>query len=681
MELSPTKKALLALKQMQSKLEALEQAKHEPIAVVGIGCRFPGANNPEEFWQLLHSGKDAITEIPTEHWDGIKYYDKQPNTPGKICTQYGGFVPHLQEFDASFFRIAPREAASLDPQQRLLLEVSWEALENAAIPADKIQGSQTGVFIGISATDYWHQLLRRKEMEIDAYLTTGNTHSLASGRLSHFFNFTAPSISIDTACSSSLVAVHLAIKSLRDRECNLALAGGVNRLISPLVSINFSQAKMLSPDGRCKTFDADANGFVRSEGCGIVVLKRLQDALADNDRIRAILLGSAVNQDGRTSSITTPNSLSQQAVIKQALVNSKVEAQQVSYVETHGTGTSLGDLIEVEALSSVFADNQQLILGAVKTNIGHLESASGIASLIKAVLALEKQSITGNLHLKKPNTAIEWQNLPFKLPQKAIAWQSSEQPRIAGVSAFGFSGTNAHVVIQEFKIRRGVCACVCEAVEDLAAEGIRLFAPNTISNPKSHLLTLSARSKQALQDLVQKYQNFLSANPEVNLADLCFTANTGRSHFNYRLAVTATSIEQLQTKLTQFLSQQTPLELWQGKINSNHEPKLALVISDEVSNDLKLAKSLITNTLFSVEQAEICWSIGNQLTTDNNEGLNIIFSPIKSESETWQLLIPGLAQLYVLGVTINWDALYQNTTWQKITLPTYPFQRQTYWVE
>jgi 3-oxoacyl-[acyl-carrier-protein] synthase II len=657
MELSPTKKALLALKQMQSKLEALEQAKHEPIAVVGMGCRFPGANNPEEFWQLLYGGKNAITEIPSEHWDGIKYYDEQPNTPGKICTQYGGFVPHLQEFDASFFRIAPREAASLDPQQRLLLEISWEALENAAIPADKIQGSQTGVFIGISATDYWHQLLRRKETEIDAYLTTGNTHSLASGRLSHFFNFTAPSISIDTACSSSLVAVHLAIKSLRDRECNLALAGGVNRLISPLVSINFSQAKMLSPDGRCKTFDAEANGFVRSEGCGIVVLKRLQDAIADNDHIKAIVLGSAVNQDGRTSSITTPNSLSQQAVIKQALLNSKVEAHQVSYVETHGTGTSLGDLIEVEALSSVFADNQQLILGAVKTNIGHSESASGIASLIKTVLALEKQSIPGNINLNQPNPAIEWENSPFKLPQKAIAWQSSEQPRIAGVSAFGFSGTNAHVILQEFKIQKST------------------------DNLKSYLLTLSARSKKALQDLVQKYQNFLLANPEVNLADLCFTANTGRSHFNYRLAVTATSIYQLQTKLTQFLSQQTPLELWQGKVNSNHEPKLALVISDEVSNDSRLAKSLITNTLFSVEQAEICWLIGSQFTIDNNEGLNIIFSPIKSESETWQLLIPGLAQLYVLGVTINWDALYQNTTLQKITLPTYPFQRQTYWVE
>ncbi len=401
MELSPTKKALLALKKMQSKLEALENAKYEPIAVVGIGCRFPGANNPEEFWQLLKDGKDAITDAS----DNLE-------------KAHGGYVPHLKEFDASFFRIAPREAASIDPQQRLLLEVSWEALENAAIPPDKIQGSQTGVFVGVAAIDYWHQLLSKSTAEIDAYLTTGNTHSLASGRISHFFDFTGSSISFDTACSSSLVAVHLAIKSLRDRECNMALAGGVNRLISAKVSVNFTRAKMLSPDGRCKTFDESANGFVRSEGCGIVVLKRLSDAIANRDNIRAVLLGSATNQDGRTSSITTPSSLSQQAVIKQALVNSRIEANQISYLETHGTGTSLGDAIELGALSQVFEDNEELVLGAVKTNIGHTEAAAGIASLIKTVLTLENNIIPANLHLKEPNSKVDWQNLPFKLPEK-----------------------------------------------------------------------------------------------------------------------------------------------------------------------------------------------------------------------------------------------------------------------
>ncbi len=663
MDLSPTKKSLLALRQMQGKLEALEQAKHEPIALVGMGCRFPGADNPEEFWQLLQEGRDAITQIPEERWDGSEYYDPKPNTPGKICTTYGGFVPHLKEFDASFFRVAPREAASLDPQQRLLLEVSWEALENAAIPADKIRGSQTGVFIGVSATDYWHQLLSRKTTEIDAYLTTGNTHSLASGRISHFFDFTGTSMSLDTACSSSLVAVHLAIKSLRDRECNMALAGGVNRLISPQISINFSQAKMLSPDGRCKTFDQGANGFVRSEGCGIVLLKRLSDAIADRDRIRAILLGSATNQDGRTSSITTPNSLSQQAVIKQALVNSKVTAQQVSYLETHGTGTSLGDAIEIEALSQIFADNQELVLGAVKTNIGHLESASGIASLIKTVLVLENQVIPANLHLKQPNDNLDWQNLPFKLPLQAIAWKQTAQPRIAGVSGFGFSGTNAHIIIQE-------------AGGDVERQGEQGGQGRNL-----HLFTLSGRSKKALRQLATNYIDYLKLHPDLLIEDICYTVNVGRSHFNYRLATTVTSTTNLQTKLTQFIAEETSSELWQGKVNPNQELQLAL-ISEQTGNELKeLIESIISTSLVSPDTGNIFWEIGNKQTRENNEQENIIFSQIDPELDDWQIFLTGLAQLYILGVTIDWEAWAKNIAGRKISLPTYPFQRQTYWLD
>ena len=657
MELSPTKKALLALKQMQGKLEALEQAKHEPIAIIGIGCRFPGADNPEEFWQLLQNGKDAIVETPAERWDKSDYY-AQPSTSGKICTIYGGFVPHLKEFDASFFRIAPREAASLDPQQRLLLEVSWEALENAAIPADKVRGSQTGVFIGVSAIDYWHQLLSRNKTEINAYLTTGNTHSLASGRISHFFDFTSTSISLDTACSSSLVAVHLAIKSLRDRECNMALAGGVNRLISPKISINFSQAKMLSPDGRCKTFDEGANGFVRSEGCGIVVLKRLSDAIADGDNIRAILLGSATNQDGRTSSITTPNSLSQQAVIKQALINSKVEPSQISYLETHGTGTSLGDAIELEALSKVFQDNEQLILGAVKTNIGHLESAAGIASLIKTVLALENRFIPPNLHLNQPNSNVEWQNLPFELPEKPINWNKSTQPRIAGVSGFGFSGTNAHVVVKEADV--------------LVREDREI---------NLHLFTLSARNQKALFQLAANYISYLKLHPDVLIEDICYTVNVGRSHFNQRIALIVTSIAELQAKLVQYTTQETTSKLWQRKANLNQEPKLALIVSAQVSNQLKeLAESLIENPFVSNDTANIYWQIDHPQIIPNNNQKTIV-SQIKPDLNNWQIIISGLAQLYVLGVSINWEVLSKNCRGKKISLPTYPFQRQSYWLD
>lgn len=662
MELSPTKKALLALKKMQSKLEALENAKHEPIAIVGMDCRFPGANNPEEFWQLLQEGKDAITSVPDDRWnpqDG----DLGTNTPERICTTYGGFVPHLKEFDPSFFRIAPKEAVSIDPQQRLLLEVSWSALENAAISADQVQGSQTGVFIGIAAVDYWHQLLSRNNAKIDAYLTTGNTHSLASGRISHFFNFTGASISLDTACSSSLVAVHLAIKSLRDRECNMALAGGVNRLISPKISLNFAQAKMLSPDGRCKTFDESANGFVRSEGCGIVVLKRLRDAIADRDNIRAILLGSATNQDGRTSSITTPSSLSQQAVIQQALVNSKVAASQVSYLETHGTGTALGDAIELEALSQVFKDNEELILGAVKTNVGHLESAAGIVSLIKTVLVLENKLIPANLHLKQPNSNLDWQKLPFKLPQKAIAWKPTAQPRIAGISSFGFSGTNAHLIVQEAP---------------------SLVEYGDIGEKDLYLFTLSAKSNKALAQLAGNYVEYLQSHPDLLIADICYTLNLGRSHFNHRLAISVKSTADLQTKLIQYLAQEPTSDLWQGKTNLNQEVKLALRLESANQELHELIVSTIDSPVVAVDLADIYWEIAEVQTLNSNQDINqakVIYSSTKFQGNNWQILIRGLAQLYILGTSINWQRLGENSGGKKISLPTYPFQRSRYWLD
>jgi acyl transferase domain-containing protein len=576
-------------------------------------------------------------------------------------------VPYLKEFDPSFFRIAPKEAVSIDPQQRLLLEVSWTALENAAISAEQVQGSQTGVFIGIAAVDYWHQLLSRHNAEIDAYLTTGNTHSLASGRISHFFNFTGSSISLDTACSSSLVAVHLAIKSLRDRECNMALAGGVNRLISPKISLNFAQAKMLSPDGKCKTFDQSANGFVRSEGCGIVVLKRLSDAIADQDNIRAILLGSATNQDGRTSSITTPNSLSQQAVIQQALVNSKVEANRVSYLETHGTGTALGDAIELEALSQVFKDNEELILGAVKTNVGHLESAAGIVSLIKIVLALENQVIPANLHLKQLNSKVDWQKSPFKLPEKAIAWNQTAKPRIAGVSSFGFSGTNAHLVVQEANI-------------SLEEEGTEKQKRNF------HLFTLSAKNSKTLNQLAKNYLDYLDSHPHLLIEDICYTVNLGRSHFNHRLAMSVTSVSDLQTKLAQYLAQDITSELWQGKINLNQDVKLALRFKP-VNQELKeLIESTIDNSIVTDELTDIYWEIGEQqiLNNVNNQQTSeqkIIYSSIKQQLNNWQILINGLAQLYIFGVKINWQTLGTNSGGKKLTLPTYPFQRSIYWLD
>ncbi|MEM9927244.1 MAG: polyketide synthase, partial [Cyanobacteria bacterium P01_D01_bin.50] len=446
-------KALHELKEMRAKLQVLEQAKTEPIAIIGMGCRFPGADNPQAFWELLSNGIDAISEVPSDRWDINAYFDNNPETPGKINTRYGGFVKQLYEFDAGFFGISPREAISLDPQQRLLMEVSWEALENAGIVPSNLQGSKTGVFVGISSNDYSQQLLTREVTEIDAYLATGNSHSTAAGRLSYTLGLTGPSIAVDTACSSSLVAVHLACHSLRNQECDTALVGGVNRLISPEFSINFSKARMLATDGRCKTFDAAADGFVRGEGCGIIILKRLSDAIADGNPILGLIRGSAVNQDGRSSGLTVPNGPSQQAVISQALQNSNIDPSQINYIEAHGTGTSLGDPIEINALGAVFgkyysADNP-LKIGSVKTNIGHLEAAAGIAGVIKLVLSLQNQQIPPHLHFQQPNPYIPWSELPFQIATETTPWLISDNPRFAGVSSFGFSGTNAHVVIED----------------------------------------------------------------------------------------------------------------------------------------------------------------------------------------------------------------------------------------
>ena len=541
-ELSPTKRALLALQQLQAKLAETDYAQREPIAVVGIGCRWPGAANPTQFWQLMQNQQDAITPVPADRWDLDRFYDPSPDVPAKMPHRDGGFLPDLLDFDASFFRIAPREAHSLDPQQRLLLEVSWEALEQAGLAADRLVGSRTGVFIGISSIDYWQRLLSRHPSEIDAYLATGNTHSMAAGRISYILGLTGPSLAIDTACSSALVALHSACQSLRLQDCDLALAGGVNRILEPATSLNFARAKMLSPTDRCRSFDAAADGFVRSEGCGIVVLKRWRNAVRDQNQIWGVILGSAVNHDGRASGLTVPNGSAQQALIRQALAQAQVEPAQVSYVETHGTGTALGDPIEVNALGAVFQSNRQrrqpLILGAVKTNIGHTEAAAGMAGLIKTLLALRHRQIPANLYFQRPNPQIDWANLPVRVPTAPVDWPLQEQPRIAGVSAFGFSGTNAHVIVADLP------------VGDLpVGESNPGSSRMPSSQPTHYLLPISAKTKPALVQLIERYQTHLQTY-DGSLAALCYTAQLGRCHFNQRQALIVSSLTDLRAQLS-----------------------------------------------------------------------------------------------------------------------------------
>ncbi len=426
----------------------------EPIAVVGIGCRFPGGvTGPESFWDLLVEGRNAISTVPADRWDAEAFYDPDPLTPGHMTTKWGGFVPDIAGFDAEFFGITPREAAAMDPQQRMLLEVAWEALEHAGIPTDSLSGTRAGVMMGVYFNEY-QSMLAADPDTVDAYTGTGNAHSITVGRISYLLGLRGPAVAVDTACSSSLVAVHLACQSLRMRETDLALAGGVSVTLRPETQIAISAWGLLSPRGRCASFDAAADGFVRGEGAGVVVLKRLTDAVRDGDRVLAVVRGSAVNQDGRSNGVTAPNTAAQCDVIADALRSGDVAPESVNYVEAHGTGTVLGDPIEFEALAATYGlvkgpSAGSCALGAVKTNLGHLEAAAGIAGFIKAALAVQRGQIPPNLHFSQWNPAIDAAATRFVVPTENIVWPGADGPRRAAVSSFGLGGTNAHVVIEQ----------------------------------------------------------------------------------------------------------------------------------------------------------------------------------------------------------------------------------------
>ncbi|MCC6456107.1 MAG: type I polyketide synthase [Caldilineaceae bacterium] len=559
------KEALVALQRMRTRLETFEKAAAEPLAVIGIGCRFPGgANDPASFWQLLQNGVDAIGEVPPERWDIDAYYDPDPEAPGKMSSRWGGFLEDVDQFDARLFGISPREARSMDPQQRLLLETSWAALEHAGLAPLDLAGSQTGVFVGITVNDYLQLQINPADVsEIDAYRITGNCLNGAAGRLAYTYGFNGPAMAVDTACSSSLVAVHLACQSLHSHESNLALACGVNLILSPDMTISATKASMMAADGRCKTFDARADGFVRSEGCGVVVLKRLSDAQAAGDPILALIRGTAVNQDGASSGLTVPNKAAQEAVIRMALANAHVDPAQVGYVEAHGTGTSLGDPIEVRALSAVLREGRgpsaPFYVGSVKTNLGHLESAAGIAALIKVVLTLRHQEIPPHLHFNTPTPNIAWHEVPAIVPTARTPWTDAE--RIAGVSAFGATGTNAHAILS--------AAPAVEPVRDLPAA----------QPPAYQLLPLSAKQEGALQEVAAAYNAHLAQSGEVSLFDLCFSAATGRTHLEERLALVAESPQPMREQLAAFASGEMPVGVVRGQVQRGARPKVAFLFT------------------------------------------------------------------------------------------------------
>ena len=540
-----------------------EAPVREPIAVIGIGCRFPGADSPEAFWQLLAEGRDAVGTLPEGRWEAV---------PEGIATRSGGFLDRVDGFDPQFFGIAPNEAASIDPQHRLLLEVAWEALEDAGIAADRLAGAPVGVFVGIANSDYGRMILRGPGVA-DAYIGTGNSAGMAANRLSYTFDFRGPSASIDTACSSSLVAVHQACQSLRDGGCEVALAAGVNLMLAPEVSQALSNARMLSPTGRCRTFDASADGYVRGEGCGLVVLKPLSAAIRDGDRVYALIRGGAVNQDGRSNGITAPNGASQTDLIRSALRDAGASADQIGCVEAHGTGTILGDPIEFGAIRAALGTGTRpCAVGTVKTNLGHLEAAAGIAGLIKAVLQLQRREIAPHLHLKDLNPHIPLGGSRFYVPSGRHAWPAGSTTRLAGVSSFGFGGTNAHIILEE--------------------AGPLAVDPGASSDRPAHLLSLSAPTESALRTLAGRFAGHLASNPAVELADLCRTANAGRSRFPSRLAVVGGSAEEIGRSLSAYAERGEADGLRVGRADRDLRGRLAFLFTGQGSSYVGMGRQL-----------------------------------------------------------------------------------------
>lgn len=543
-----------------------EQPVREPLAIIGIGCHYPGdATGPQAFWDLLTAGVDATRDVPGDRWDVRKFYDADGAKSGKMHTFHGGYLERVDQFDAQFFGISPREAMWLDPQQRLLLRVAWEAMEDGGQVPDRLAGSDVGVFVGGFTLDY--QLLQNSGIygryHLHTHSATGMMMTMLANRLSFAFDFRGPSLTVDTACSGSLVAVHLAAQSIWNGECTMALAGGVNLMISPNMTIAETKSGFLSPGGRCRTFDAGADGYARGEGAGVVLVKPLDRALADRDPVYALIRGSAVSQDGHTGGITVPSGAAQEVVMRTAYRRAGVAPHEVGYVEAHGTGTPLGDPIEATAIGTVLSGgrpaDRACMVGSVKTNIGHLEAAAGVAGLTKAALALKHGAVPPHLHLREPNPAIDFDALALRVPTDLTEWPRTATPRYAGVNSFGFGGTNAHVVLQE------------PPPEAVPAER----APE---GAEHHLLPLSARSPEALVAQARSHRDFLAATAH-HLHDVAYSAALRRSHHDHRLTVTAASRAQAVEQLDAFLEDRAGNRVPAGRVAPTGAPRIAFVCS------------------------------------------------------------------------------------------------------
>lgn len=599
-----------------TKPEPLSSGEREPIAIIGMACRFPGGiKNTNHYWYVLENGIDTITVVPTTRWKQNDYEE--------FPIHYGGYLDDVDKFDAEFFNIPPREAKVMDPQQRFLLEVSWEALEDAGINPKTLNGKKVGVFVGIFSDDYATLIKKYQSIKtLNGYFGTGNSASVAAGRISYVLGLEGPALAVNTACSSSLVAVHLACQSLNQGESELALACGVNLILSPELSIAFSKAGMLSEDGRCKTFDMLADGYGRSEGCAVLILKKLSKALSDRDNVLAVLRNSVVNQDGASNGLTAPNKSAQINLLQSVFEGTSLTPARVNYFETHGTGTILGDPIEISAIAKVYGHNRRenpLLLGSVKTNLGHTEAVAGMAGLIKVILSLKNGLIPANIHLSKLNPHISLDEFYGQIPTVNVTWPTiNGYPRVAVVSSFGFSGTNAHVLLEENSIKQ-------------------------LSSARQHkpyyLVTLSAKNSNSLEQKIEDLQSYLQKHLDLSLETIAYTLNAGRSHFNRRCAIVISSTEDLQEKLLQIQNNQKPSYYFNGDSNNfietKHDKDLIEILE-------KLHKSSINPDEYK---------------------------------ETLLLL----ANLYINGYNLDWELLHQGEIRQKISLPSYPFTKQSYW--
>lgn len=554
--------------------QAGRAAAGQPVAIVGIGCRFPGGvTDPASFWRLLEAGADAIVEIPQDRIDLSHYFDARPATPGRIMTRWGGFLDGLEQFDAEFFGISPLEAERLDPQQRLLLETTWEAFEDAGIDTGALLGRRGGVFVGQWLSDFEGRLFAEPE-GVDFYMTTGSGRYATSGRLSYVFGLHGPSLTIDTACSSSLAAVHLAVRSIRSAESEFAIAGGTNVILQPHISVAYSQSRMMAPDGHCKFGDAQGDGYVRSEGAAVVVLKPLDRALADGDRIYAVIRGSAVNNDGRGSgSMGTPSRAGQEDLLHQAYRDAGVAPGRVGYVEAHGTGTRAGDPVELGALGAVLSEGRgagpRARVGSVKTNIGHTEGAAGVAGLVKAALSLHHGAIPASLHCHEPNPTIPWADIPVEIARQKTPWPGGGETRIAGVSAFGIAGTNAHVVLEE---------APPIAVRDAPTDDIAL-------------LVLSARQPHALRELAARYAQLLKSDSAPGLGAVCAGAAMRRTPLEHRAAFVATDRATLAAALSIYAAGDAATA--EGSVYADRPARLVFVFPGQGAQWVGMGRELL----------------------------------------------------------------------------------------